>query len=359
MRRNLESVAVPCVPGSGRIDPPKSERREYVFERPFLEGSIITVFCHGSMGDNLCAGAALSALRRRFPGSPIRAVAGAEAGLLDHPTLAALTVTEERGREALMQACFSSALVVDLRYWSRAYRGYSRSGLEIERYLQEAAARFAERPDWYDGYPFNSNEVFREWTGHVLSLQGHSLALDVRPDDMLVPGSAEAKLPALPSRYVTVNNAAQGGLRQTKCWTEAGWAEVVAWLAGQGIETLQVGTPFETPIPGAISFLGRGSLAKTAALLRGALFHMGPEGGLAHVAHAVGTRALTLFGPTPVHAFAYPGTVAVAAGLPYRPCWHTHRCWMTHCGETGSDRPACMLALTSEDVIQAIRETLL
>ena len=71
------------------------------------------------------------------------------------------------------------------------------------------------------------------------------------------------------------------------------------------------------------SFAGRLTLRDTAEVLASAGVVVANDSGLAHVAAAVGTPTLMIFGPTP-HATLgrFPPNVAVLrAGLPCEPCW--------------------------------------
>ena len=71
------------------------------------------------------------------------------------------------------------------------------------------------------------------------------------------------------------------------------------------------------------SFAGRLTLRATAEVLASAGVVVANDSGLAHVAAAVGTPTVMIFGPTP-HATLgrFPPNVAVLrAGLPCEPCW--------------------------------------
>lgn len=75
--------------------------------------------------------------------------------------------------------------------------------------------------------------------------------------------------------------------------------------------------------PRVRSFIGRLTLRETAELLASAGIVVANDSGLAHVAAAVGTPTLIIFGPTPhITLGRFPPNVKVLrAGLPCEPCW--------------------------------------
>ncbi len=80
------------------------------------------------------------------------------------------------------------------------------------------------------------------------------------------------------------------------------------------------------------SFVGKRSLRETASLLAGAGVVVANDNGLAHVAAAVGTPTITLFGPTServLGTFA-PHQEALRAAFACAPCWQATRYGACH-----------------------------
>jgi heptosyltransferase-2 len=77
----------------------------------------------------------------------------------------------------------------------------------------------------------------------------------------------------------------------------------------------------------------RGPLPDVIALLASVRLFMGSDSGILHLATAVGTPALGLYGSTvPELGFSPLGNAAIGVDLPCRPC-HAHgarRCWLGH-----------------------------
>jgi ADP-heptose:LPS heptosyltransferase len=100
------------------------------------------------------------------------------------------------------------------------------------------------------------------------------------------------------------------------------------------------------------------SLAVTAALYARAALVIGPDGGPAHLAAAVGTPTIRLYGPAPVARFGpWPPradqVVLVDASLACVPCGVLDN---PPCG--ARTEPACMLALGVSEVLDAARRVL-
>jgi ADP-heptose:LPS heptosyltransferase len=106
--------------------------------------------------------------------------------------------------------------------------------------------------------------------------------------------------------------------------------------------------------PHVRSFVGSLSLRDTAELLASAGVVVANDSGLGHVAGAVGTPTVMLFGPTPHTALGrLPSNVTVVrTGLPCEPCWQTAR--LRACAR----RIDCLAMLSVDDVERLARARL-
>ena len=152
-----------------------------------------------------------------------------------------------------------------------------------------------------------------------------------------------------------------------KSWPIEHWAQLADRIADFGAAVLLAGAPADLPIlkefesrmahkPAAVA-CGQ-PLNTSAALYQRCALLVGPDGGAAHLAAAVGTPTVRLYGPAPIEVFGpWPPRadqrVLVAGELACIPCGHLES---PPCAAT--TLPACMLALSVDDVLKAVKAQL-
>jgi ADP-heptose:LPS heptosyltransferase len=147
-----------------------------------------------------------------------------------------------------------------------------------------------------------------------------------------------------------------------KNWLPDRWAEVARELQAQhGARVVLTGGPGERTLveqiaarvePRPATLVGETTLGQVAALFSRCGLVVGGDSGPLHLAAAVGTPTVRLYGPTDVREFGPwpPGSkqIALVAGLPCQPC---RNLVAPPCGAT--ETPACMQALTPATVLDA------
>jgi ADP-heptose:LPS heptosyltransferase len=201
---------------------------------------------------------------------------------------------------------------------------------------------------------------------HYLDVLGATgnLPIDRRSalDFFTAPGDAAAIEQALPkTRYVTVQNGVDSdvmnwsraaGRRPTKLLPGATWEATVRLLQAGKLAVIQLGTKEDEPIAGVDADLrGRTTLRQAAVALKGAACHVGIEGGLVHLARAVGTRSVVAFGPTSRSFLGYPENINLVASDCHS-CWWTTRDWYMACPR-GFAAPPCMNAYAATMIATA------
>jgi len=189
-------------------------------------------------------------------------------------------------------------------------------------------------------------------------------ATDLRPEVALRP-EAVARAEGLASRAggAPIVGLAPGARWALKRWSPERFAAVGAALQEEGAEILLVGGPGDrAELDRLREGLARPALADTASLdvadLAAALARLSllvsVDSGPAHLAQAVGTPVLSIFGPTSYRRWGpAPGQGGVVAlPLACSPCTNYGK---GHCAH--GDR-ACLEALPPEVVIEAAREVL-
>lgn len=146
-----------------------------------------------------------------------------------------------------------------------------------------------------------------------------------------------------------------------KGWPVNRWIEVGSALAARfDARVLVTGSEEELPLAdqvargigaSAASVAGRTSLGQLAALLELAQCALGPDCGPMHLAAAMGTPTVRLFGPTDPRLFMPLGRsdqVALTVELPCRPCGRLEQ---PPCG--ARLEPACLMGIGVEQVVAA------
>ena len=166
-------------------------------------------------------------------------------------------------------------------------------------------------------------------------------------------------------RVVAVQPSAGAAL---KSWPVDRWARVADGLIERGTAVLLVGGPDDGPVLAAIqAHMARApaavacgqALGVSAAMYQRCVLLVGPDGGQAHLAAAVGVPTVRLYGPASSVVFGpWPSRAAVhrvlvTDQLACVPCGHLEA---PPCGAT--TLPACMLALGVEDVLNAASKQL-
>jgi ADP-heptose:LPS heptosyltransferase len=159
--------------------------------------------------------------------------------------------------------------------------------------------------------------------------------------------------------------SAQTVLAQAKRWSTDSYRQLVANLEQEfgADRIILVEGPDEAGIASQIAPKGNilkldGPLAHAAAILERAALYIGSDSGLAHLAAAVGTPAVTLFAPADpdrVSPFGYRDLV-VQAPTPCAPCFQYP--WNCPYPKSLCREPMCITTITVESVMDAVRRAM-
>jgi hypothetical protein len=132
-----------------------------------------------------------------------------------------------------------------------------------------------------------------------------------------------------------------------KEWLPGRMQQVVDALALDA-EIVQIGSAGDPPLAGATDLRGRTNVRESAGVLAGAWGFVGLIGFPMHLARAVGTPAVIVFGGREHPSEdGYPGNRNLFTDMHCSPCWYVNHC--------PYDRE-CMRRITADDVITAARE---
>jgi heptosyltransferase-2 len=260
----------------------------------------VTVIRNGAVGDFTLTLPALKAVRQAFPhcalhivGPPSTCALAQSEHIIDgnHPDLAPLYATPpllERTRQLFAKTEFLLA--------------YSHPGGIDQQHLEKL---IAGKTVFWDPHPAVGNDL--HIVDHLLMpLRQLNMAMDhARPQIDLVKKDF-SYVNQLSISQPIIAHPGSGGAH--KCWPLERYVQWARALAHDGVEVLFLCGPTERErgfaIPNDIPTLAPPNLRSLAALLSRARLFVGNDSGPGHIAAAVNTTTLSLFGPTEPRVWA-------------------------------------------------------
>ena len=170
----------------------------------------------------------------------------------------------------------------------------------------------------------------QRWKKYLLSrwvmfddLDTHTVLMNLKLADILgIQRSHEVTVPWSSSDEAVVVGALPFDMRSEifavlhmyprfhyKMWQRNGWIELAQWLKEKGIRAVLTGGNFPDELAyveqifcsmpsGTVNVAGKLSLAESAFLISRAKYYVGPDTALTHMAAALGTPTIALFGPS-------------------------------------------------------------
>lgn len=148
----------------------------------------------------------------------------------------------------------------------------------------------------------------------------------------VMPPAAEALSPQIAKQlrapYVVIH---PGPLTAYKRWPLGHWKTVIEWLSAQGLQIILSASPAQQDLDlnrdilallnveyrdNVVDTQGQLNLAQAGTLLRNALFYIGVDTSISHLAAACNAKIIVLFGPTPPSNFG-PWPNGFAGIAPY------------------------------------------
>ncbi len=331
-------------------------------------------------GDVLLASPVFSVLKKRAPGIEIDALIYADTRemLLFHPAIAQIHVIDRNWKQAgVIDRCKAERALFSAlrarRYDLLIHLSEHPRGAWLARALRP---RYAVAPDYRDqggfwkrsfshryALPFNPRRPMAEWNLDALRRLGIQPGEDER-GLVLVPGEAaereaETLLAAAgvaPGQFVHLH---PGSRWQFKCWPAERTAALIDALAERGERVVLTAAPDadEQALIAAIlsktrskpiDLSGKLSLKSLAALTARARLFIGVDSAPMHIAAAMGTPVVALFGPSGEAEWG-PWQVAHRIVASHRhPC---RPCGQAGCG--GSRVSDCLATLPVQSVLEA------
>lgn len=163
-------------------------------------------------------------------------------------------------------------------------------------------------------------------------------------------------------KFLTLNRGADMTAKyktmQTKVWPLKYYEELVRIIKEKypEYEIVQLGDNDTEQIEGVDRYIKGQDLEIVKYILKGSMLHFDCEGGLVHLATALGTKCAVVFGPTPIEYYGYPQNINITAGKCHN-CMHLTEDWYVKCLKEQNE-PECMYGITPEMVFGKISEYL-
>jgi ADP-heptose:LPS heptosyltransferase/SAM-dependent methyltransferase len=235
--------------------------------------------------------------------------------------------------------------------------------------LEEAIRRFGT----FEGF-FREEPQFDSLWGRVCVRHGYDrltslgwlagLAIGAQTPLFLAPDPAaydffQRWFPEAFTPYVTIHDGFDNHVRlapgaATKCWPLEHWIALICRLkaAKPELKIVQLGSRNSRPIPGVdMNLVQRTSLSEAAWFIKHARVHIDGDSGLVHMARALHTPSVVLFGPTDDQYFGHSQNVNLRAPGCAN-CWWSTPTWLSRCPR-GLPKPECMTAIEPDRVSNA------
>ncbi|MBI3323188.1 MAG: lipopolysaccharide heptosyltransferase II [Candidatus Omnitrophica bacterium] len=329
----------------------------------------ILVIKISAAGDVVLATPSLRALRQRFPAAHISVLVGRE------------------NRDLLNRCPYLDDLVVFDRGRDRTLPGLLRLGrrlraAEVDLVVDFQNNRVSHWLGWLSRAPQRYGYAGRRWSGllthpavhpagpmppvehqlhllQLLGIQGAPVHLELWPGPSDERGVDELLGQAWLAQSQPLVAVHPGARWPSKRWPEERYAELADRLAASAkARVVLTGSESERPLCDRIQHLarskpvvaaGRTTLNEMAALLRRCGVFVGGDTAPLHIAAAVGTPLVAIFGPTDPARHLPPSrqTKLFQAKIPCSPCYRAR------CPRPGSGRMECMRMVTVEEVAEA------
>jgi ADP-heptose:LPS heptosyltransferase len=355
-------------------------------DQPLRDRPHLVVVFYDSIGDFVVATPLLRGLREKYPGCTLDYIGGertreleAASALLDSRYSLFGAPDGLRGLPAYLAGRIATAGPYDLAVNCESHPA---ARLALSFVSPRHVVGPAYGPDLRGDLPYPESRVDALWGeawnaadlpehyGDVLGSQyiGEILCRLARVETEFARTDVPVSPPAGPVPDILI---ATGANRAAKLWPGAYWRDVIDWCAQRGLSVGLLGSPpaqqaqfyhsvdaerwllERTPL---IDLRGRYSLPQVAGALQRARACVTIDNGIMHLAAAVSTPTVAIFGGSPWRVWA-PPVPAVRVLLPSDPCL---RCEENRFRNDACLLPehVCMLAVTPSRVIRELQQAL-
>lgn len=182
--------------------------------------------------------------------------------------------------------------------------------------------------------------------------------LGLPPISFKVPKPPRSSL--IPGEYITVHDGVDihhyGAKYPTKTWSAQKWGELNALIKAKypNLKIVQLGTKKMAKELSGVDYrlMDLPDITDVFKIIAHSKLHIDGESGMVHAAHALGTKAIVLFGPTPINYFGYPDNINIERTF-CKPCWWYDDSWTRECPR-GYGIPKCMESISAQRVFEEV-----
>lgn len=163
------------------------------------------------------------------------------------------------------------------------------------------------------------------------------------------------------TKYITINCGAdmrrvRADQYPTKVWPISHFNKFICLFKKKykDIEVIQLGADDQRRISGADRSIMGESIETVKHILKNSILHIDDEGGLVHLATALNTKCLVMFGPTPLEILGYPQNINISAQKCLG-CFAYVSDWNANC-MLGDKQTRCMSAILPQLVFEKASE---
>jgi len=188
----------------------------------------------------------------------------------------------------------------------------------------------------YNNWQKSTGYILNNWNKQTFLYYAQQTELNLTEQDMQIPLVHKVDLSGflrdkynLGEKYLTISSGCDQNVGLLKLWPNKKWAELISKLKAEGYTVIQLGDKIDPVLDGARKVCCR-NLIDLMYVLKRSQFHIGNEGGPIHLAHAVGTKSIALFGPTNPTLYGYPDNINIY-NQKCPSCWWLVQGWSQNC----------------------------
>ncbi|MDR3071788.1 MAG: hypothetical protein LBU29_04275 [Endomicrobium sp.] len=258
---------------------------------------------------------------------------------------------------ALTKKQYDVVFALPLNYQSKTqdlvYTKHGKRRLEVDRIFKNLAS--------YNKYFSPGNKVKLHYVGMQKARAGVDNVEDISLSINYKKLSLEKFGITKDMKYITFQYGfgGDGNNDDPKCWRVEHWEKLLHMLKGKlkNIRIVQVGISDYHFQEVDINTAKRTSLDELCSILKDSLLHIDIDGACTHIAEAIGTKSIVIFGPTTAEYIGYQKNINITSSL-CRGCYCiADNYWWGKCF-LGYDKSFCMDSITPEFVAEKAMEYL-